>query len=337
MKPISGVIWRLGLFAVAVGVLLFAVVQTIMRPIPGETHSYSALFTDTSGLRTGDDVRMFGVQVGKVDSIALDGDKARVRFSVQRDRPLYDSSTLAIRFQTLAGQRYVDVKQPDRPGTNLKPDSTIGIDHTKGSFDVTTLVNGLEPVLSEFSPDALNQFTRSVLAVIDGDGAGIGPALDAVEKLSGYVTDRQVVVATLFRNLKTISDQIGGSSPHLVTLLRGISDVFASLQEKIDGLIDFALTAPPVLGPMNSLAATLGLTEKTNPGLEEAIRRLFPDPQAAIDQLGALPGLLQSLDALIPRAQSPGRVELTCSKGRAEVPQPIQVLIAGQRISVCNS
>ncbi|MFC9998612.1 MCE family protein [Nocardia sp. NPDC127526] len=337
MTSTSGALWRLGLFASVVALLLFAVAQAIVRPVSGETDTYAAIFTDVSGLKTGDDVRMFGVAVGKVDTIDLDGNQARVRFTVQRDRPLYDAATLAIRFQTLTGQRYIDVRQPDRPGNTLPAGSIVDVTHTQGSFDVTALVNGLEPVLAEFSPAALNQFTQSVLAVIDGDGAGIGPALDAVEKLSGYVTDRQLVIATLFRNLKAISDEIGGRSPHLITLLRGISDVFAALQERVDGLIDYALNAPPVLGPLNSLITTLGLTEETNPSLEDALRRLFPDPRAAVDQLAALPGLIQSLTALIPDPAAGASTPGVCSQGKAELPQPVAILIAGQRIAVCKS
>ncbi|QLY34503.1 MCE family protein [Nocardia huaxiensis] len=318
--------------------LLFVVISAILRPVSGETRGFRAEFTDVSGLKNGDDVRMYGVQVGKVTGIELDGTRAIVSFSVQRDRPLYATSGLAIRYQTLTGQRYVDVRQPEEPGAPLQPGATIGVDKTIPSFDITQLFNGLQPVLREFSPGALNQFAESVLAVIEGNGSGIGPTLDAFESLSRYVTDRQAVLSLIVANLQNISAQIGGKSPHLVTLLRGLSDVVVALSIELDGLLEFSDSAPSALGPLNSLLKTLGFTERTNPNLEEDLRLLFPDQQQTLEVLGRLPGLVQSLANLLPPANSTSaRIDLGCSKGEAEVPTPFAVLIAGQRISICKS
>ncbi|WP_406231310.1 MlaD family protein [Nocardia sp. NBC_01009] len=339
MTPTSTfpIAWKLGLFAAAMITLLAMIAAAIIRPIGGDTDSYRADFTDASGLKTGDDVRMFGVAVGKVAEISLVQGRARVEFTVHSDRPLYDASSLAIRYQSLTGQRYIDIRQPEHPTPKQASTGIIGTDRTIGSFDITRLFNGLQPVLQEFSPGALNQFTESVLAVIEGNGSGIGPALDAIEKLSAYVTDRQTVISTIVANLESISTRIGGKSPHLITLLRGLTDVFTAFQEKLDGLIDFASVAPSALGPLNSLLATLGFTETTNPHLERDLRLLFPDPDIALDQLGKLPGLLQSLSTLVPASGSAVHVDLTCSKGNAEVPSMVAVLIAGQRIAICKN
>ncbi|MBL1074244.1 MCE family protein [Nocardia sp. 2] len=333
-----GVIVRLVLFTAAMVALLLVVISAILRPVRGETRDYRAEFSDVSGLKKGDDVRMYGVQVGKVTGIELDGSRAIVTFSLQRDRPLYASSGLAIRYQTLTGQRYVDVRQPEEPGAPLQPGSTIPAEKTVPSFDITQLFNGLQPVLREFSPGALNQFAESVLAVIEGNGSGIGPALDAFENLSRYVSDRQTVLSVIVANLQNISAQIGGKSPHLITLLRGLADVFTAFSIELDGLLEFSDSAPTALGPLNSLLKTLGFTEKTNPNLEEDLRLLFPDQQQALEVLDRLPGLLQAMANLLPPADSTSNaIDLSCSKGAAEVPTPIAVLIAGQRVSICKN
>lgn len=334
----GAILWRLGVFTAVMIALLGVVINAIERPVNGRTDSYRAEFTDVSGLKTGDDVRMFGVQVGKVTAIDLKGTRAVVGFTISRDRPFYTTSGLAIRYQTLTGQRYVDVRQPDSPGDALPPGSTVGADKTVPSFDITQLFNGLQPVLREFSPSALNQFTESVLAVIQGNGDGIGPALDAFEKLSRYVTDKQAVLSLVLSNLQSISGQIGGKSPQLVTLLKGIADVFTSFRTELDGLLHFAAVAPSALGPLNSILETLGLTENSNPNLEHDLQLLFPDPNQALDTLGRLPGLLQSLANLLPPAgATAGEIKLTCSKGSAEVPAPFSVLISGGRVSICRS
>ncbi|WP_174557526.1 MCE family protein [Nocardia vaccinii] len=329
---IRGIAARLILFTAAMAVLLLIVVQAIQRPVAGETSMYSATFTDVNGLKTGDDVRMFGVQVGKVTKISITGSAARVEFTLQNKHPIYEESTVAIRFQSLVGQRYIDIRQPDEPGNRLPSHSAISSDHTVPSFDITQLFNGLQPVLSELSPGAINQFAESTLAVINGDGSGIGSAMDALDQLSRYAADRQTVISTIINNLSTISDQIGGKSPHLVTLIQQLAGVFEVFEQKIDGLIDFADIAPSGLGPLNDLLGTLGLTENSGPDL----RALFPDPEQAVDLLGKVPGLIQSLSALLPPALPAGQVNLTCSKGKSPVPEAFQVLIGGQRIAICK-
>lgn len=323
--------WRLGAFAVVIVAVLALVLQLIERPVAGQTQAHDALFTDANGLKVGDDVRMYGVQVGKVKSIDLDGTKARVRLTVKDDAPVYDNSTLAIRYQNLTGQRYIDLQQQPVPGARLAADTTIGVEHTVPSFDVTSLFNGLRPVLSTISPEAVNQFSASMVALIEGDGGGVGPAMDAIGKLASYVDNRQQVIGTLIRNMSDLSDKVGGRVHYLVPLLARLTDIFESLRANIGGMAQFAVTAPSVLAPIDSLLRTLGLAEGSD--VDALIKRLFPDPKEAVAVFSKLPTVLAAADAALP---SPSGWKPQCSKGTAELPGPIQVLLAGQQVVLCN-
>ncbi|WP_067568753.1 MlaD family protein [Nocardia acidivorans] len=334
MNSSARFLWRIALFASVMLVMLVLIIQVIRRPVSGALDGYTALFADANGLRAGDDVRMYGMPVGKVESLALDGAVAKVRFTVQRAHPVYEGATLAIRFQTLAGQRYVDVRQPPRTGARLAPGTTVGIEHTVPAFDITALFNGLQPVLAEASPESLDRFAQNMLAVFDGDDSGMGRALDAVDQLAGYVSDRQVVISTLVRNLRQMSDVLVGRSPHLVAILGGLADVFGILEQQFQGVVDFVDTIPPVLEPLDALAARLGLTVGVNDDFDRIIRAALPDPVAARDVLSRLPGLLQSLDTL---TTGPADASTTyCGNGPAPMPTPLAILIAGQRITICK-
>lgn len=331
---IRGVALRFAIFAAAMIAIAVGVVQVIQRPVTGMLNTFDALFTDVGGLKVGSDIRMFGVAVGKVDTISLDGTDARVRFSLQQDRPLYTSSRLAIRYQNLVGQRYIDVRQPDSAEARLQSGATIGTDHTVGSFDITALFNGLEPMLKEFSPESVNQLAVNALAVLQGDDSHVGATLDAVAKLSQYVSDRQTVISVLLRNFRQISDQIGGKSAQAGDLIKGVAEVFDGLQKQFDGLMHAVDVIPPVLGPFNRLLKTIGLTFPTNPDLAHDLKVAFPDLDRAVLGLDHMPGILQALTVVLP-PRSPD-MNFTCAHGPAEVPQMLDVLIAGQRIVVCN-
>ncbi|MEV0341825.1 MlaD family protein [Nocardia sp. NPDC050713] len=313
-------------------VLLVAVLQIVSRPVGRETESYTAIFTDANGLKVGDDARMYGVRVGKVTGLKLDGANARIRFTVADDYEIFANTTLAIRYQNLSGQRYLDIRQLPEPSVEHPADEVIGTDQTVPAFDITRLFNGLQPVLAELSPADIDKFATSMLAVIEGDGSGLGPALDAMGKLSEHVKDRQAVISTLVRNLGLIAGDLGGKSTHTMTLVQQLIDLFTALYQKLPGLVEFGEIIPPVLEPVRSLLNTLGLTGDPNPYLDQLIRDAIPDPRRLVETMDRLPGVIQSLAAAVPNSVA----DTSCAHGAAEAPQPLQVLIRGQRIALCK-
>ncbi|MFE6861821.1 MlaD family protein [Nocardia sp. NPDC057668] len=324
------------LLAVAAMVLVLAGVFTLItRPVDGETDTHTAMFADANGLRPGDDVRLYGVQVGKVVAVELAGTLARVRFTVVADRPLFTNTKVAVRYQNLTGFRYLEIDQPDQPGERRSAATTFGVDQTISAFDITTLFNGLQPVLRELSPADLNQFTTSLLAVVEGNGTGLGPALGAIDKLSRYASDRQTVLSTLVANLSRVSEHIGGDSGNAVRLLGSLTDLFVVIAEKLPGLVNFSNQIPPVLQPLRSMLTVLGLTGARDRDLDALLKQAFPDPYDAVAVFDRMPGLIQSVTAALPRTgpdAQPG-----CSRGSAQAPEPLRILIAGQRITLCNS
>ncbi|MGW0181721.1 MlaD family protein [Nocardia sp. NPDC003345] len=323
---------RVAVATVVMAIALAGVFQLVQRPVDGDTETYTALFTDANGLRVGDDVRIYGVQVGKVAELELDGVLARARFTVQTGHPVFTNSTVAIRYQNLTGFRYLDIAQPERPEAQRDPSSVFETSQTTPAFDVTALFNGLQPVLAQLSPGELNQFTESMLAVLEGNGAGIGPALDAIDRLSRYATDRQAVLSTLVGNLSRMATTLGGKSGNAVQMLTNLTNLFTAIGDKLPGLVEFSLAIPPVIQPIRNILEILGISGEPGRDLDAALRAAFPDPATATEVFDRLPGLIQSIAAAVPATGTEA-----CSRGAAEAPAPLQVLIAGQGVVLCNS
>lgn len=330
--PTRSLLIRVATAVLLMGLVLVGVLRVIERPVDGETGTYTALFTDANGLRGGDDVRLYGVQVGKVLAVELDGALARVRFTVSTDRALFTNTVIAVRYQNLTGFRYLDVEQPDQPGGRRDPDAVFGTDETVPDFDITRLFKGLQPVLAELSPDDLNQFATSILAVIQGDGTGLGQALGAIDTLSRYASDRQAVLSALARNLAEVADHLGGKSGNAMRLLTNLTNLFITITEKLPGLVDFANGIPGVLKPLRSMLDVFGVTGERDGDLDTALRNAFPDPYDAVAAFDNLPGLIQAMTQAIP----PTGPDLTCTHGAATAPAPLQVLIAGQGVVLCH-
>ncbi|MGO9102980.1 MAG: MlaD family protein, partial [Mycobacterium sp.] len=139
----------LSLFMIVALTLTWLVYVSLRRDVAGKTASYSAVFTDVYGLREGDDVRMAGVRVGRVEKIDLDGKLAQVSFVVQQEQRLFGNTVASVTYQNIVGQRYLGLSlgkegSPDQ----LAPGSVIPLERTEPSFDVTALLNGYEPLFS---------------------------------------------------------------------------------------------------------------------------------------------------------------------------------------------
>lgn len=159
-KPLIG----LCLFLVVTTVATWMVYVTLSREISGSTATYSAHFTDVTGLQPGDDVRVAGVRVGRVDDVELDGTVAEVTFKVQNEQVLYANTVASIMYQNIIGQRYLGLSPGVRPSVEpLPPGSVIPLERTESSFDITYVLRGFEPLFALLDPEQVDNLTTAII------------------------------------------------------------------------------------------------------------------------------------------------------------------------------
>lgn len=322
--------------AVAV-VLTLIIVNALRTPVNGPVRHYDALFTDASGLIVGNDVRISGVQVGKVEKIHLDGKNARITFNVLTDHPLYQNTTVAIRYQSLVGQRYVEIAQAPTPSAPLAAGTTIPLGQTIPSFDIAKLFNGFRPIFETLNPAQFNRLTENILQLIQGDERGIGPILrdiDAVLKLS---VDRQAALQTIITNLGDISKDLGGTSDQLFYLINDLNDVLEPFEKQADEFNRAGADALPVLRRSVSL---LRYIENSVDGaqlpLYDVASRTTPGTPTIMAGLSLIPDLVQGMrDALIEEKTAPPTA-YECKNGVVKMPGIGEVSFANQDLVVCK-
>lgn len=72
-------------------------------------YKVSAVFSDTGGLRKGAAVVVAGVDVGRVESIALKDYEARVVLQIDADLVLHEDAIVSIKTSGLIGEKFVQV------------------------------------------------------------------------------------------------------------------------------------------------------------------------------------------------------------------------------------
>lgn len=259
----------LALFMTVATVLTWLVYATLRRDVAGVKTSYSAMFTNVYGLRDGDDVRMAGVRVGRVEKIELAGTLAKVFFVVQSDQQLYTNTVASVTYQNILGQRYLglslaadtNVTQP------LPAHSVIPLQRTQPSFDVTALLNGFEPLFSLLNPKQADDLTKAVISSLQGDRASIALLVNEMSTLTATLTGPNEVLGDLLTSLSDVTGNLAAQNEgldHTLTQARAV-------------VTDFNARRPDLQSSVGSLAqVTQRLSEVSDevyPSLDELVTR----------------------------------------------------------------
>lgn len=351
MKPLSA-LWRLAVTAAFAVVLLILLINAVTQPVAPAARSYAADFTDSSGLYPGADVRVRGVRVGKVQTVELrrrDGQSvSAVGFILERRYGVTSNTRLAIKYQSLTGSRYIDIVNASEDAKDSVVIAEIPTAMTQPSFDVTTLFNGLQPVLATLSPDDINAFTQNVVSYLQGDGSGLGPMLKSIQTLTRFVSDRQQVISTIMANLAKVADGVGGQSKQMVQILDWVNRPLNSALQVIDQFRTTELYSVGFMSALRKVLEDAGFPAAGNSGtrlvteppghqdlnatnIDDALDRAFNNADNFIEAVKLVPVMWNNV-------QSPAQdgAPLPCSKGRFQLPEQMDVLLNGQRVVLCN-
>jgi phospholipid/cholesterol/gamma-HCH transport system substrate-binding protein len=237
------IVAKFAAFALVSVLLAVVLVNTMVNGVRGDTDTFRAEFADVAGLRAGDDVRVAGVRVGRVQDISVGRHVAEVSFEVSADQPVLDTTKIVMRYQNLLGQRYLALVQgPDR-GARLEPGATVPLARTSPGFDLTELLNGFRPLFEALRPDDVNALASSLVKVLQGEGGTVESLLAQTGRLTSFLADRDQVVGQVLDNLTPVlvdlagkGTELQGTVEELRTLMTGVARDRGSIGASIDGM-----------------------------------------------------------------------------------------------------
>ncbi|MEC3953165.1 MlaD family protein [Nocardia sp. CDC153] len=245
------------LFAVVAIVLTYTIWSTLQRAVPGGTHSYSAVFSDVLGLRVGDDIRMAGVRVGRVDKISFgDGYRARVDFRIQDEQHPTTTTKALVRYQNLIGQRYIALMPGKEAGQPLAAGDQIPIERTEPSFDVSSLLSGFEPLFSVLQPDQVNSLSETLIQALQGNGVSLSALVTQAAQLAGTFGQRDEILGQVVSNLSSVISGLAHRSNELETLItqaRALTEALYTQGSTLKSSVERVATATDSL--VNIIAA----------------------------------------------------------------------------------
>lgn len=331
--------WRLAAFLTVCALGAFALLAVFAQFRFGDGTTYRADFSNVSGLKDGDMVRIAGVEVGKVQHITVNADATvTVAFDTDDTVVLTDGSRAAIRYDNLFGGRYLALEEGAGSLNPLTPGQTIPLARTQPALDLDSLIGGFRPLFRALSPDQVNELSGQLVQALQGQGPTIGSFLDQAAAVTNTLADRDQLIGEVIDNLNVVLGSIGGESDRFDTAVTSLSELVHGLAERKTDLSDAVA---------HTNAATVSLADllaAARPPLRTVVHETDRAAAIAVADHEYLDNLLNTLP---DRYQALGRQGLygdffsfyLCEivlKLNGKGGQPVYVKVAGQDSGRCT-
>jgi len=186
----------------------------------GGTRHLTAYFSRTIGLYQGNDVRILGVKVGKIDKLTVVGTKVRVQISYDGKYSLPANVQAVIVPPSVVSDRYIQLTPAFTGGPTLPDNSVLDTDRTQVPLEFDEIFRNLDQLNRALGPQganksgALSRLINVSAKNLDGNGAELNAALKqfsaAISTLAGSRTDLFATVRQLQRFTTTLAANDGG-------------------------------------------------------------------------------------------------------------------------------
>jgi phospholipid/cholesterol/gamma-HCH transport system substrate-binding protein len=195
--------------------------------------SYSAVFSNVSGLKGGNFVRIAGVEVGKVKDLKLHKDgTVSVDFAIDKGLTLTEGTKAAVRYENLIGDRYLSLEEGPGSTRKIAPGSTIPLARTSPALDVDALIGGFRPLFRALDPDQVNALSGQLLRVFQGQGATISSVLGQTSALTTTLANRDKLIGDVITNLNTVLHTFGTRDQQFSEGLDKLSQLAGALADR---------------------------------------------------------------------------------------------------------
>ena len=284
-------------------------------PLKPEGYRFKAAFPEAATLAQEADVRIAGVNVGKVKKKQLvkSGAVTEVELElVDEYAPIPEDSRAILRQKTLLGETYVELSPGSPQARPLREDGTLSRAQVEPTVELDEILRIFDPETKE----AFRAWQRGTAGAIEG---GTGEALnDALGNLAGFSQDGAEVLRVLdeqrqglklfIKNTGVVFGAINEREGELQELIKNSSDTFEATAQAKEALAESFEILPTFLDESKKTAERLERFSRNTHPLVRDLRPAARDLGPTVQDLGALaPDLRQLFIDLRPISAESGR------------------------------
>ncbi|WP_416237128.1 MCE family protein [Streptomyces sp. RB17] len=291
------VVGAVGLTVLAL--LTFAAFNADSLPLIGGGDTYTAAFSEAGGLKPGDEVRIAGVKVGKVDGVDLDGDHVKVTFKVKGHPGFGTDTGAAIRVKTILGAKYLAL-YPKGPG-QLKPGSEIPLGRTVSAYDVVQAFSDLTTTTEAVDTDRLAKALDTISLTFRDSPEEVRASIKGLSRISRTVASRDKALRGLLDHANGVTKVLAGHTKDFSALVKDGDALFKEIDKRraaihallrssallgieLSGLVD---DNSKEIGPaLKNLNTFLKMLERNQASLNRSVQLLAPYVRLFTNTLG---------------------------------------------------
>ena len=297
---------RVGLVVVAGIVLLTYMTFAVSGWRWGTQKGYLlyAVFRSVAGLDAKSTVKLAGVEVGKVEEIRLQDNKARVTFRLQPDIQVRRGSRGAIRASGLLGEKYLEIIPGDgegfhEPGEELEDTlesaSLEGLMSKFSAIDIEGLMDQIKSVFDDIK--AVSNSFRAALGTQEGEDS-IKEIVSNIRELTGnlnsLVKNNQEGISESVENIRIFTQNLRDGVPGIIEKI----DAITTRLESGEGTLGKLLKDEAVYDKLDSALGNLETISARLESGEGTIGKLLTEDEAYESLTTSLEGLSAAMTRL---------------------------------------
>lgn len=201
----------------------------------------SGAFEDAAGLETGADVKVAGIDVGKVLSVEPDRESGQViaTWEVDSNVDLGPETTAEISLATLLGGEYLRLDGPvEEPflADLAEDERRIPLDRTSVPFPVNETLGDATKLIDAIDADAVNDLVTEFGDLAEGARQPVGEILDGIEQVATVLASREEQLSSLLDESERLTATLADKDDDLVAIIDASETLLAQIVERRDEL-----------------------------------------------------------------------------------------------------
>lgn len=238
------------------------------------TYKVVGYFASAAGVYPGDEVRVVGVPVGKIESITPQADAVKITMRVNNDVKIPADARAVIMSPNIVAARFVQLTPVYKDGAEMQDGATIELNRTAVPVEWDDVKTELTRLSQQLGPSAgqvqgpLSEFVNQAADTFDGNGDSFRNALRELSQTAGRLGDSSTDLFGTIKNLQILVDALSKSNEQIVQFSGHLASVSQVLADSTVGL-------DSTLGSLNqALSDVRGFLDENNETLVNSINRL---------------------------------------------------------------
>jgi phospholipid/cholesterol/gamma-HCH transport system substrate-binding protein len=301
--------------------LVYGALQFPKLPLVNDQATYSAYLSDAANLVTTDQVWVYGVSVGSITQMTLDGAAVKVTFTVDSGLHLGSTTSAAVAVQSPIGTEVLRLI-PSGPGTLA---STIPLSRTSVPFTLVDALSGFSQEVQAYNKPALEKSFDVIADNLSAtSGANTQAAFNGLARLSQIFGGQSGAIASVISQGAGITSVLSQRSGQLFDLVGQADIVLQVLEQRravIKSLLDGAAAlsqklsqflssnSPQLTTLFDNLQSVSAVLAQNADNVSRAIPLLAALAKYTANSTGSGP----FVDAVVPTLLIPDNVFAQCS------------------------